>query len=434
MTPITQGNATLKLPLSLKSSTWTAVRGLAPVVLSLLLSAPAFSGDQVFKAKKIYTGSAVHSPGMILVRDGKIVRFGDNVEISGGSEVIDLGDSVLMPGVVNFSTTLGLAGGDSEVTREITPDFEPLRSIDWHSREFREARAGGVTTAGVFPGTESVVSGQVSVIKTAGPTKAERVVKPDVALAVAMGVDPTNRNSARGRPDSIYMRQPTNRMGVVWMLRSSLQKAKVDPKADLQPALDSKKPFFCTAHVAADIEAVVRLSNEFGFRPIVVGGEEAYQVPEVLAQSKTPVVLRTIGTTTGVGPEQSDVFWNQAGVLHKAGVTIAIAGDHPLEMARFAVRYGLPADVAMQALTATPAKLLGVDDRVGAIAPGKDADFVVLSGEPFEFTTHVRDAIVNGQSSPRPPPPPREPDAGPPRRQRPTEPKADAKTKNTPKD
>src|SRR5262245_19511762 len=116
----------------------------------------------------------------------------------------------------------------------------------------------------------------VSVVKTDGAKK-DRVVKPDVALAIAMGTDPTSRNSARGRPDSIFMRQPTNRMGVVWMLRSVLQGAKTDPASEMKPAVDAKVPFFATARVAADVEAVVRLSNEFGFKPVIVGGEEAHE-------------------------------------------------------------------------------------------------------------------------------------------------------------
>jgi hypothetical protein len=244
----------------------------------------------------------------------------------------------------------------------------------------------------------------VSVVKTAGAKK-DRVVKPDVALAIAMGTDPTSRNSARGRPDSIFMRQPTNRMGVVWMLRATLQDAKTKTDAELRPALDANVPFFATARVAADVEAVVRLSSEFGFKPVIVGGEEAHEVAPLLAKSKTPVVLRSIGTTTGIGPEQTDVFWNQAGVLHKAGVEIAIAGDHPLDMARFAVRYGLPIAQALKAITETPAKLLGVESRVGTLENGKDADFVVLSGEPFEFTTQVVRTAVNGKLPPAPPPP-----------------------------
>lgn len=399
----------------------------------LLAASPTLAAETAYKAKKIYTGSGVISPGTIVVRDGKIAAIGAKVELGANTEVVDLGESVIMPGIVNFSTTLGVAGGDSEITKEITPEFDPLRAIDWKSREFREARAGGVTTAGVFPGTESVVSGQVSVVKTAGESKSERVVKPSVAIALAMGVDPTNRNSARGRPDSIYMRQPTNRMGVVWMLRNTLQVSKVDAKGPLHNALEAKTPFFTTARVAADIEAIVRLSNEFGFKPIVVGGEEAYQVPEVLVQSKTPVVLRTIGTSSNPGPEGADPFFNQAGVLHKAGVTIAIAGDHPLDMAGFAVRYGLPVEAAIAAITSTPAKLLGVDDRVGTIADGKDADFVVLSGEPFEFTTRIKDTVVNGKGTPVPPTPPtRGAPAGRPVNSTGQEP-TNTKTKTTPK-
>jgi imidazolonepropionase-like amidohydrolase len=128
----------------------------------------------------------------------------------------------------------------------------------------------------------------------------------------------------------------------------------------------------------------------------LAGGQEAYKVKGELAAAKVPVLLGPLPTTAGAGPESSELVWNQPGALHEAGVPFALTGDHLLEQARFAARYGLQPDAALAAVTATPAKLLGVEQRVGTIAAGRDADLVVLTGDPFDFASTVRWTMTDG--------------------------------------
>ena len=138
------------------------------------------------------------------------------------------------------------------------------------------------------------------------------------------------------------------------------------------------------------------MAEEFNFSPVIVGGEESYQLASLLAEKKLPVILGPLRTTLSAGAEGTEPAWNRAGVLHQAGVVIAMSGPDLLEQARFAVRFGLPEDSALRAITIEPAKLLGIEDRVGSLAVGRDADLVVLSGDPFEFTTDVQAVIVDG--------------------------------------
>jgi hypothetical protein len=202
-------------------------------------------------------------------------------------------------------------------------------------------------------------------------------------------------------PDSIYIRQPTNRMGVVWLLRKTFQKTNspssaLDGISVLNEVVADKRPLMLVSRLSYDLNTIATLDDEFGFSPIIVGGQEAYKVKEMLAERKYPVILQSIGTGNLVGSERSELCWNQADVLRAAGVEFALAGNELLEQARFSHRYGLPASEALKAITAMPAKILGVDDRVGTIEVGKDADLIALDGEPLELTTAIRWVMVDG--------------------------------------
>lgn len=364
-----------------------------------LLALPAAGQEVVIKAAKIYTQTgAPLVPGMVRIKDGKIAEVARDVAAPSGAKVIDLGQGVLVPGFIDAYTSIGIDGGTSEQTREVTPNFRALDAVDWWAKAFRHALAEGTTTVGLDPGTDNVIAGLASVVKTAGKP-ADRVVRPDYALAITAASDPASGNGARSRPDSIYNRQPTNRMGVVWILRSEFQRAGQGTAAEsavVREALSGKKPVVCVSRSESDIYAALRLKQDYKLAMTIAGGAEAYKLGDALAAAKTPVLLSKLTTTTGVGPEQTEVSFNTAGLLHGAGVSFALTGGQLLEQAQFAVRRGLPAEAALAAITSTPAKLLGVDGRVGAIAVGRDADLVALTGDPFELTTAVRWTMCGG--------------------------------------
>ena len=372
---------------------------------SSTLAADDDSSAKLYKASKVYTmdGEPL-SPGMVLVVDGKIKSVTESVDL-GGAEVdtIDLGEnSVLMPGLVDaYSQTPLSSAGSDEITSEVTLDFQAIHSIDWDKNALRRQLHSGTTTVNASPGTQNVMGGTAAIVKTMD--HGESVLVEDGAMVAAMCNDPAARNFSRSRPDTIYVRQPTNRMGVVWILRNTFNKAKRSTDENeytkLKESVAAKRPMMIVSRMSYDIVTVGTLADEFGFKPILVGGEEAYKVKEELIERKYPLVLKYDNPGTTRGAEGSELCWNNPGILAEAGLTFAIAGDNLLEKARFARRFGLDADVAMASITSTPAEILGVSDRVGKIAVGYDADLIALSGDPLELTTSIRWVMVNGKTT-----------------------------------
>jgi imidazolonepropionase-like amidohydrolase len=359
----------------------------------------AVAEEVVIKAAKVYTQTgAPLAPGAVRVKDGKIAEVAAEITGPAGMKVIDLGAGVLIPGLIDAYTSLGIDGGTDEQTKEVTPTFRVLDGIDWSARVFREARSEGTTTIGLVPGTDNVFAGLSSIVKTAGDRK-QRVVKSDHALVITAASDPAAGNSARNRPDSIYARQPTNRMGVIWILRSEFGRAAASTATETTPireALAAKRPVICVSRVDNDILAALRLKQDYPMALTIAGGQESYKVRDALAAAKVPILLGRQSTATGTGTESSETIFNTPGLLHESGVAFALTGGQLLDQARFAVRHGLPADAALASITSQPAKILGVESRVGTIAIGRDADLVALSGDPFDLTTAVRWTMCNG--------------------------------------
>jgi hypothetical protein len=226
-----------------------------------------------------------------------------------------------------------------------------------------------------------------------------------VGQVLAVCSDPVNGNSSRGRPDSIYNRQPTNRMGVIWILRSQMQKAQSQsgsPAATPQlqaiaEMFTAKKPIFCVSRANHDLLSVITLQNEFNFRSTIIGGDEAYWVLDDLAKNNMPIIYTAMTTGTVIGDERTSLRWNVPGKMETAGIEFALAGGRLLEQARFAVKFGASPQRALAAITATPAKLLGIQERVGSIAVGMDADLVALSADPLSFIAACDWTMVNGQ-------------------------------------
>ena len=363
------------------------------------------SSATLYKASKVYTmdGDPL-SPGQVLVVDGKIKAVGESVDLAGlAVDSVDLGEgSVLMPGLVDaYSQTALARSGRNEISDEVTPGFKAVNAIDWNGSALRRQRESGTTTMCVCPGTQNVLSGIAALIKT-GEQQA-RVLDPDGPLLASMCSDPARGNRARSRPDSIFVRQPTNRMGVVWIMRSTFDKAtraieSDSPLAVVNETVTGKRPLMMVCRISHDLTSVASLADEFGFAPILVGGQEAYKVKEMIAERNYPVILQRQRFETVRGAEGAELLWNQPGVLAEAGITFALSGDDLLEQARFAHRNGLGQEQALTAITTTPAVLLGLDKQVGSIKVGYDADLVVLDGEPLELTTSIRQVIVDGDS------------------------------------
>lgn len=376
------------------------MRRLTPITLAALFVASVAHADDssvIINAKKLYTVEGeVMEPGSVHVSVGKIQAVGKSLSVD-GVKSIDV--DVLMPGLIDAYSQAGL-DQTSERTREITPALKTAGMVNFRDRGFREAISGGTTTLHITPGTDNVFAGLSCAAKTAGDAEG-RVFAKNTGLVISACEDPRRGNFARSRPESIYIRQPTNRMGVVWLMRSTLHAASNGAKGEsmdiLRAAIKGQKPTFAVSRTHYDNLSLMEISREFGMKvPTIFGGQEAWRIIDDLKKAETSVVLSRLRPSSPTGREQTRLCANNAGRLHEAGIPFCFSEGDLLEQARFAVRNGLDPKAALQAITVAPAKILGLEKRVGAIAEGLDADLVALSGDPLEFTTAVQWVMVDG--------------------------------------
>ncbi len=338
----------------------------------------------------------------VLVSGGRIVKVADAIEAPAKTRVIDLAGKVLMPGLVDAGGRLALEDSPNEEGSEVTPEVSALDALEPGAPALRRAALCGVTTAYAGPGNRNVIGGTGAVLRTAGPERL-RPLRARADLKTALGSEPSSGNySPRGAPASFYARRPTTRMGVVWEFRKAFADARdglqEGPEAAiLADARAGKLTVRIAASRATDLETALALAKEFGLSILLEDGQEAWKLAGVLATNKIPLVLRPV---FGVGAP--DGRPDALLLLRAAGVDVALAAptsapESLLEAAIFAVRHGASREDALRAVTAVPARLLGVADRVGSIQEGRDADLVVYSGDPLDARSTVEFVMAGGR-------------------------------------
>ena len=372
----------------------------------------------------VISGATIHTAtrevvtrGTVLIEDGVIQAVGYEVAIPSGCEVIDAHGLHAYPGLVDAHSHLGLyeegIGKEGHDGNEATcPTMPHLRAIDGmnpYDRGFAEACANGVTAAHVVPASSNLIGGQGLVAKTYGACLADRIVKDPSAIKFALGENP--RRTYRERRES-----PSSRMGSAWLIRQELTRAlnyrakrqRGEGERDLRMEalvrlLEGEMPAHVHAHRLDDIMTALRLSEEFGFRLILVHGADAHLIAGELAARRIPVVLGPL-TTSRQKLELKGRTLETTRILAEHGVLFAIASDHPVTPsytmpigAIYAVTAGLAKEEALRAMTINPATILGVGERLGSIEPGKDADVILLDREIFDVQHRVRYTIVGGK-------------------------------------
>jgi len=352
--------------------------------------------------------------GVLVVRDGKVAAVGADVAVPAGVPVVELPQSTIMPGLIDANAWEGCRGQLSEESREVFPSYKVARALDPDSPQLRQLAQRGTTAVCLSPGHHAVIGGLCAVVQTAGPTREAMVVTDRAALQAVVGWEASagNRIPWRESPDTFYYRRPTTRTGVVWELR----KAFFSVTEEGQPAPDPADAEVLRAVVAGqlplrvavrrmiDIETTFRIADEFGLHNLVLEEAfEAFKVADEIARRNVPVVLSNLFYLGDGQPQTPEMHLNNAGILAKAGVKIAfgtaLSDGRPdlLTCAAIAHRYGLPRDDCLKALTVNAAEILGVADRIGSLVPGKDADFVVLSGDPLSVTSRVEQTYLAGK-------------------------------------
>ncbi|MFE5334809.1 amidohydrolase [Isoptericola sp. NPDC056573] len=360
--------------------------------------------------------------GTVLVTDGVITAVGADVEVPAGVRTVDAGGRWVLPGFVESHGHVGVheeaEGWAGDDTNEKTgPDGSHLRALDAINVEdegFRDALAGGVTSVVVKPGSANPIGGQTVAIKTwGGRTVDEQVISDAVSVKSALGENPK-------RVYGEQKKQPSTRLGVAAVIRQAFLDAqhyaaqrdaaeeKGEPfardlgKETLARVLAGELAWDQHTHRADDIATALRLADEFGYRLVVNHGTDGVAIADVLAERDVPVIYGPMLTSRSKVELRDRDVANLAR-LAEAGVRVAITTDHPVvpinflvHQASFAVKEGLDPQVALEALTVNPASFLGLDDRVGALAPGLDGDVVVWSGDPLDVGSRAEHVFVTG--------------------------------------
>lgn len=368
--------------------------------------------------------------GVVVLVAGKVQAVGgSDTSVPAGAVSVDLSGRTITPGLVDAGTLIGVdLDNANEQGEEVTPHMRVVDALDPADKRFARVLRGGVTTVQVNTGNRNVIGGIGAVVKTAGDTVAEMLLLDESGMRLTMGSEPSRGNRAirGGTPNSIYYRRPTTRMGVVWSARKAFYDAqaykerKTVENGDGEPAmgdpamevlvkvLDREVEVHTTARAEQDIRTAIRLADEFGYSTLLTEAIEAWRVVDEIKESGATVLfsapsrLRVLGSGAGDGAEYRLHTLN---LLAEAEVPFAIQTGSDLgtldlvHEAMFAVRNGLDRDTALAAVTTIPARILGIDDRVGAIAAGLDADLVVWSGDPFEPTSRVESVYVNGEEA-----------------------------------
>jgi len=352
--------------------------------------------------------------GTILISQGKILDVGENISIPSEAEVLDAEGKYILPGFIDAHTHVGIAeeiyrleGDDTnEMTEPLTPQLRALDAINPDDLAFQDALLGGVTTVMITPGSANVIGGMACVLKVWGWTFDEMVIKEEVGLKIAFGENPK-------RAYGEQKKMPYTRMATAAMLRQAFIDAqnyqnKPDRdrdlgKENLVKVLEGQIPLRAHAHRADDILTAIRIAKEFGVKLVIEHCTEGHKIVEELLQAEVSTVIGP-SLTSRAKVELAERTFRTPGILAAAGVPVAIMTDHP-EMpvqylplcASLAVKEGMREEDAFKALTITPAQILGLDDRLGSIKKGKDADLVVWTGHPFDIRTKPHWVFINGK-------------------------------------
>lgn len=354
--------------------------------------------------------------GDLLAQGEKIVRIAPHIEPPEGAEIFDAKGLHVWPGIIDAHSHIGISeekvglqGDDcNEGTNPVTPCLRAIDAINPMDSAFHNAVAAGITGAMVGPGSANVVGGQFAFIKTDGRRIDDMVVLAPAAMKVAFGENPKGNYGPNGN-------MPATRMGIASLLREELfcarqyfedvKKGNAQPSfhwESYRPVFEGKIPLKAHVHRADDIFTAIRIAREFGLGLTLDHCTEGHLVPQQIAESGFPAIVGpSLASRSKIEVEGED--FKTAGILEKAGVLVALTTDHPVSRihqlplcAALAAKKGMSEQAALRAITINAARICRVDDRLGSLKEGKDADFAVFTGSPLQLESRVLITVMNG--------------------------------------
>ena len=359
--------------------------------------------------------------GDILMKDGKLVSVGAGAEDASG-DVIDATGLHAYPGFVDAHSHIGLDGygGPTGTTYDYNemndiccPQLRGLDSYYAMDAAIPMALAGGVTTVATGPGSANVLGGTFLAVKLYGKTVDEAMIRPSVAMKCAFGENP--KRCYKDKCDSARMTTAAKLREMLFDARDYMTRKDAAgddvsklPKFDMKmealiPVLKREIPLKAHAHRSDDIMTAIRIAKEFDLRITIEHCTEGHLIVDELKAAGVPVAVGPT-LTNASKLELLNKSWTTPGILAAAGIPVSIITDAPVIPQQYlplcaglAVKAGMDPFLALQAITINPARHIGVDDRVGSLEAGKDADVVLTDGDPLVSDTVVRYVIVDGK-------------------------------------
>lgn len=379
---------------------------------------PAAESRAFIGAKIIPIGAPVIEEGVLVVREGRIVAVGPvgETRIPEDAWQVDVRGKIIMPGLVDTHSHIGGGwGGDSSAP--IQPDVRILDSINVRDSGFQKAQAGGLTTLNVMPGSGHLLSGQTIYLKNKDGRTIEDLAIYDDAGKILGGMKMANGTNSQREPPFPATRAKSaalvrQKFVKAQEYRRKVEKGREDPEKmpdrDLEmealiEVLEGRWVVHHHTHRNDDIMTVLRLAKEFGFKVVLHHVSEGWKVAEEIAAADVPCSIILVDSPGGK-IEAMNLVMETGGMLERAGVQTAFHTDDPitdsrlfLRMAALGVRAGMSREKALEALTIAGAKMLELDHRIGSLEPRKDADFIILSGDPFSVYTTVLQTWIEGE-------------------------------------
>ncbi len=388
--------------------------------VSFLLSLSVVVPAQVaVKGEKIYTmAGEMISNGVVLLKDGKIEKVGPaaSVKIPAGYSVYSA--AVVTPGLVDARSVVGLSGPlnipiDQDQLEKSSPIQPDLRAIDAYNTDdtlIGYLRVNGVTTIHTGHGIGALISGQTMVVKTKPGLIDAVTLVPTEMLAMSLGPSVQGNFTSPGtKSKEIALLRAEFLKAMAYQKKLESKDSSKQPSRDLSmemlvKLLHGEIKAMIYANSATEILSAIRLAKEFNLKLVIEGGAEAYRLIDRIKSSGAEIIVHpTMGRPYG---ELANMTMENAAILTKAGISVSIESGYEgyvpktrvvLFEAAVAAANELPYEEALKAITLNPAKLLGLDQRIGSIEKGKDGDLVLYDGDPFEYTTHVCRVIIDGQ-------------------------------------
>lgn len=367
---------------------------------------------------------AVHETaymGDILVEDGVIQAIGSNLVIPDGAEILDVQGFEVYPGFVEAHCHLGLEGYGigyegldiNELNDPVTPEMRGIDAVNPLDPTFEKAAMAGITCVGTGPGSGNVLGGTFTAIKTVGHCVDDMLVKDGVAMKCAFGENPKNCYKDK----SIHTRMTTAAMLREALFKAKEYKARKDaangdmtkmPAFDFKmeamlPVINGEMPLKAHAHRADDILTAIRIAKEFNVKLTLEHCTEGHLIADKLAETNYPMAVGP-SLTHATKFELKNKTFETPGILANAGCQVSIITDSPvipqeyLPMAAgLAIKAGMKPFDALKAITINPARHLGIEERVGSLEAGKDADLVITNGCAFDSLTETIHVMIDGK-------------------------------------